>query len=95
MISREDKKDVARSFGQKAAKAVSNATNDARNKAIHAKMGSKSRGNYSIFRSEGGKETRLKHGLSHGEMHHELKTNPAYRGTDKYGFSGGRTYKRK
>ncbi len=40
MISPEDKSDVARSFGKKAAAAVSGVTNDARNKAIHAKLGS-------------------------------------------------------
>ena len=65
----------------------------AKNKAIHAK----SRGNYSIFKNEGGDATKSSHvkkGLSHSEMHHELKTNPAYRG-DKDSFSGGRTYKRK
>ncbi len=37
-ISNEDKKDVARSFGKKAATAISNVTNDARSKAIHAKI---------------------------------------------------------
>lgn len=62
----------------------------------------KKRGNYSIFRYDaGGKygeypgKTRMKHNLSHGEMDNELKTNPAYRGTDKHGFMGGRTYKKK
>ncbi len=39
MISREDHKDVKKAFGAKAASAVSHATNDARNKAIHAKKG--------------------------------------------------------
>lgn len=39
MLNREDKKDVKRVFGKKAATAVGNATNDARNKALHAKSG--------------------------------------------------------
>lgn len=38
-LSGEDKADVSRAFGKKAAKAVSHATNDAKNKAIHAKSG--------------------------------------------------------
>lgn len=39
MISREDKKDVSKAFGSSVANKVSHATNDARNRAIHAKMG--------------------------------------------------------
>jgi hypothetical protein len=106
-LSNEDKKDVRVAFGKKAANAVSRVTNDARNKAIHAKMGDepapkKKRGNYSIFSYEAGgaygehpNRKRLAHNLTYGEMHHELKTNPAYRGTDTHGFHGGRTYPRK
>lgn len=37
-LSNEDYKDVKREMGCKTAKKVSRATNDAKNKAIHAKM---------------------------------------------------------
>ena len=40
MISGEDKKDVARSFGKKAAGAVAKATNDAKGHALSKKAGS-------------------------------------------------------
>lgn len=58
----------------------------------------KAKGNYSIFKYEGGdtsKATRLKHNLSHKDMHHELKNNPEYKGTDTHGFGGRRTYVKK
>lgn len=62
----------------------------------------KKRGHYSVFRYDaGGKygehpnKTRMAHNLSHGEMHEELKHNPSYKGTDKHGFMGGRTYSKK
>lgn len=84
-ISKEDKKDVQKHMGKALANKVSKVTRD-----------KPKRGNYSIFRKEvGGGETRIKHNLSHKEMHHELKNNPEYRGTDKYGFAGGRTYGKK
>lgn len=68
-----------------------------KDKALNKKTGPK-RGNYSVFRYDAkdpAKRERVKHGLSHSEMHHELKNNPAYRGTDTHGYQGGRTYARK
>lgn len=58
----------------------------------------KKKGNYSIFKYDAkdhSKTSRMKHNLSHKEMHHELKSNPEYRGTEAHGFQGGRTYKKK
>lgn len=52
------------------------------------------RGNYSIFKIEGDKHTRLKHNMSHAEMSEQLKNNPAYKGGEGYGFGGRRTYKK-
>lgn len=64
----------------------------------HAKskaVAKKARGNYSIFKIEGDKKTRLKHNLTASEMRHQLKTNPEYRGGEGYGFGGRRTYIKK
>lgn len=96
-LSSEDKSDVIRKMGKGVASKVEKATRDsAKTDAI------KKRGHYSIFRYDaGGKygehpgKTRIKHNLSHGDMHKELKHNPEYRGTDKHGFMGGRTYSKK
>ncbi len=41
MLSREDKKDVSSTFGKKVAGAVAKATNDSKNKALHAKTAGK------------------------------------------------------
>lgn len=99
-LSREDKADVKASFGKKAANAVSKATRDGgsgMDKALKGRTeGAKKRGNYSIFKlGKDGSSERVKHNMSHKEMHHELKTNTAYRGTDTHGFGGRRTYERK
>ena len=51
MISKEDKKDVARVMGGKTANKVASATNDARNKAIHAKTQEK----YTYIKDDKGK----------------------------------------
>jgi len=53
------------------------------------------RGNYSIFKIEGDKHTRLKHNMSHAEMSEQLKSNPEYKGGEGYGFGGRRTYLKK
>ena len=55
-LSREDKADVSKAFGKKAAGAVSTATNDAKNKAIHAKTGDKNKS----------------HGFNYGSMMKDL-----------------------
>lgn len=44
MLSNEDRKDVSRAFGAKAASKVSRATNDAKSKALDRKSGKKTSG---------------------------------------------------